>query len=477
MQVPKVDVREIRLHERPVRLRLPFKFGIVTLTEAPQAFVRVRVAVEGLGEARGQAAELMVPKWFDKNPNLSNEQNFDQLRLALGLARDIRLAAPAQTPFAHYASSYAEVVATGRENRLDPLVAHYGPAVIDRAILDALCRILNMSFPDAIRSNLPGLTAEGFARDLDGFDLNGFLASLTFRQSIHARHTVGMADALTEGDIDPRHRVGDGLPETLEEVIRAYGQTYFKIKILRDVGENVARMESVAALLDRSSSPYHVTVDGNELFEDGEGVVELWRAMKASPKLARFTGSVLWIEQPIARARTFDVDMSALAAECPVMIDEADADIDAFPRARALGYHGVSSKICKGFYKSLLNAARVRYWNGAGRDAPCFLSGEDLTCQAGICMQQDLALMALLGAEHVEKNGHHFGRGMDGAPESEQQAFLAAHRDLYRRQGDVTTLRIEEGRIAIGSLNCVGYASGAEPDWDSLAEMPMPATV
>ena len=38
-----------------------------------------------------------------------------------------------------------------------------------------------------------------------------------------------------------------------------------------------------------------------------------------------------------------------------MLIDESDDGLDAFPRARALGYAGVSSKMCKGLYKSLLN--------------------------------------------------------------------------------------------------------------------------
>ena len=88
MNAPRVTVREVRLYERDVTLRLPFKFGVVTLTEAPQAFVRLRIAHENGREEWGTAAELMVPKWFDKNPDLSNEDNFDQLRLSLSLARD-----------------------------------------------------------------------------------------------------------------------------------------------------------------------------------------------------------------------------------------------------------------------------------------------------------------------------------------------------------------------------------------------------
>ena len=88
MNAPPIRVREVRLYERPVRLRMPFRFGVVTLREAPQAFVRVRIE-DGQGRsAWGASAELLAPKWFDKNLALTNEQNFDQLRLALRLAAD-----------------------------------------------------------------------------------------------------------------------------------------------------------------------------------------------------------------------------------------------------------------------------------------------------------------------------------------------------------------------------------------------------
>jgi len=39
----QVRIGAIELYERPVRLRLPFRFGVVTLTECPQAFVRARI--------------------------------------------------------------------------------------------------------------------------------------------------------------------------------------------------------------------------------------------------------------------------------------------------------------------------------------------------------------------------------------------------------------------------------------------------
>ena len=83
---PRVHVREVQLFERAVTLRLPFRFGAATVTQASQAFVRVEVDVDGR-RAVGATAELMVPKWFDKSPALTHEQNAEQLRLALRVAR------------------------------------------------------------------------------------------------------------------------------------------------------------------------------------------------------------------------------------------------------------------------------------------------------------------------------------------------------------------------------------------------------
>ena len=83
----KLRVREVAFFERDVRLRLPFRFGVVTLTEASQVFARARIALEDGREAWGAAAEMLAPKWFDKNPALSNADNAEQLRAILGRLR------------------------------------------------------------------------------------------------------------------------------------------------------------------------------------------------------------------------------------------------------------------------------------------------------------------------------------------------------------------------------------------------------
>jgi hypothetical protein len=448
---------------------MAFRFGVVTLTEAPQAFVRVRVALEDGREGGGAAAEMLAPKWFDKNPALSNEDNFEQLRRSLRMARALYTADRApRTAFRLFAEHYRAQIAEAGRAGLNSLVACYGPALLDRAVLDALCRLHGMSFYEAMRTNLPGLSPVELLPEFAGFDFEAFLAGLRNADSLHARHTVGLVDPITAADQRAGSRVDDGLPETLEDVVATYGHTYFKLKVGGDVAADVARLEAIAAVLDRRPGPYLLTLDGNEQYETIDGVLELWRALTAAPKLARLVASILFLEQPITRTNALRHDVTALSAARPVIIDESDADLDAFPQARARGYRGVSSKSCKGVYKSLVNLARCARWNEqAGRDA-FFMSAEDLTTQAGLAVQQDLALVALLGLGHVERNGHHYVRGLAALRASEQAAFLSAHPDLYVRDDDLVRLRIDGGRVAIRSLACAGFAVAAEPEWSSL---------
>lgn len=466
MNPPPFRVTAVELYERPVALRIPFRFGAATVTRAPQAFVRASIVFEEGGTARGAAAELMIPKWFDKSPKKSNSENIDDLRRSLAAAANAYVAENrALTAFGHFAAHYAALIGGGAGVGLNPLTANYGAAVIDRAILDALCRALGVSFHAAIRANLPGIDVS-LTPDLADFDTDRFLADLRPSSAIAARHTVGMLDPLAAGDATLR--VGDGLPETLEDVIGIYGNRYFKLKLGGNPHVDVERLVRIAAVLDRLPE-YTVTLDGNEQYVDALGIAELWRKVEATPALARLFASTLYLEQPLPRALALDADLADLARTKPLLVDESDATLDAFPMARAAGYTGVSSKSCKGIYKSLLNAARCAHWN-SGSAPRYFLSGEDLTMQAGLAVQQDLALAVLLGLRHVERNGHHYVDGFagQGARDAEQRDFLAAQPGLYERSHDSVRLAIRDGVIDISSLEAPGYASGAEPDWATL---------
>jgi len=459
---PRLTVLDVRLYERPVRLRLPFRFGVITLTEAPQAFARVLVQGEDGREAWGASAEMLVPKWFDKSPDLSNAENIDHLRRAAHNAARLYGDAGPHSAWGLFAASYESHVATCAKAGMNGLVAGFGTALLDRAVLDALCRLAGCSVFDAVRANLPGL-------EWDGLDMPGFVAARPVPATIAIRHTIGMVDPLDDDDRTPETDVGDGLPVTLEEAIAAYGNRHFKITVSDDVDAAVARLERVAAILD-CLDDYAVTIDGGEQFTDIEGVAALWQAIAASPRLDRFRRAIEFLEQPLHRAVTFEQDIAAAGVACPVIIDEADGDFGAFPRARDLGYRGVSYKGCKGIYKGLINAARCAAWNAEAGEERFFMTAEDLTTQAGICLQQDTAMAALVGVEHVQRNGHHYANGMAGVPEKEAATFLDAHPDLYHRSDGVVRLAIDQGKVSLASLNCPGFAVAAEPDWDTMAE-------
>lgn len=473
MSVPRFRLLETQRFEWPFKLRMPFRFGVITVTHGRQAVIRARIALDDGSEHWGVAAETLAAKWFDKDPRWSDAQNEDQLRRALEIACDATMAAGANTAFGHYADAYAaHVTACGAEG-LNPLVAAYGRALLDRAMLDALLKATGMSFAEGLRANIGGMAAHAVMPDLAGYDLGAMLASLTPARRMHARHTVGLVDPITAAD--QTERVNDGLPETVEDVVATYRHSWWKLKVGGNVAADVDRLCRIASVLDRLHG-YHVSLDGNEQYEDAEGVLALWRAMQAEPRLARLNASIAFIEQPVKRARALDGAMGALAAARAVIVDESDGPLDAFVQAKALGYTGISSKACKGVWRSLVNLARCRAWNATEAEPRYFMSAEDLTTLAGVCVQQDLALVSAMGLVHVERNGHHFVDGFAGRPKVEAVRFMEAYPDLYADTPHGPRLAIREGMLDLGAVvDAKGLGAAIEPDTAAMDRMPKAA--
>ena len=459
-------LRDAAAGVRAVRLRLPFRFGAVTLEACPQLFVRATVEVKGHGHAVGFAAELMVPKWFDKRADRSHADNIEQLaasvRMAIEACRDD---APA-TPFELFAGHAGGLQNAGRERGFTELTSAYGQAVLDRAMLDAFCRALDLSFFDAAARNLIGMADSAAVADLRGFDWPHWLRTLKPLRGIQARHTVGMLD-----ELHAHHNAADGLPASLAAVIERYGNRFFKIKLGGDPVADVRRLAEVLDVLDHHAPGHRYSLDGNEQYADAAALSELFARLAALPAVSQRPQGLLYIEQPVARDRSFSESLPAHEAPAPLLLDEADGTLAAFLRGREFGWHAVSSKGCKGVYKALVNRARCDRWNDDarrdGRAPRFFMSAEDLTCQAGLALQQDLAIASLLGLAHSERNGHHYADGFGAAPSAEQRAFATKHADLYTA-GDAPRLAIVHGRIAIDSLFQPGFAHRADPDWHAM---------
>ena len=457
---PRLSVIDWAAFERPVTFRFPFRFGAAEVAAAPQAFVRVTVKDSEGRCAEGWAAEMMMPRWFDKSPELSVAQNIDQLRCALRLGLKALSASGTDTAFGLHARTQADHYQACSAMGLNGLIASFGLALADRAVLDALCKLAGVPAIVALHANLPGMDTRT-TPDLAGFDLDRFLAQRPAPDSIAARHTVGLGDALEAAEIETP--LYDGLPQSLDQVIAAYGHRYFKLKLAGDPQADLSRLTRIVGVLDKYAPGYRATLDGNEQYAGIAPLAELLDGIATRPALSSLHDGLLFVEQPIARAHALDTDVSALAARVALEIDESDADIDAFPQAQRLGYTGVSSKSCKGFYRALLNAARVAKQGGL------FLSAEDLTVQPGLALQQDLILAAATGNSHVERNGHHFAGGMGQATVAEQTRYASAHPDLYHMQQGQTRLRIKDGHIALGStFAAIGLGCAMTPETGTL---------
>src|SRR3954453_15115081 len=103
---PRLKLVEVERYERDVRLRLPFRFGVTTVTHAAQAVVRATIALPDGRTSTGVAAETLAAKWFDKDLALSDAQNLDQLRQSLDLAIELYRGHGFDTPFGLYATTY-----------------------------------------------------------------------------------------------------------------------------------------------------------------------------------------------------------------------------------------------------------------------------------------------------------------------------------------------------------------------------------
>jgi L-alanine-DL-glutamate epimerase-like enolase superfamily enzyme len=454
----RLAVRDITLFERPVRFARPFRFGAVVVEAASQVFVRVETEIEGKGRAVGASAEMMVPKWFDKRAQLSTEQTVDELRRSLTIASQLYLTSSGyDTAFGHHASRIAVQIETCAKEDIPPLAALFGPAEINQAILDALLRGAGTNFFDGMAANIAGIDAR-LSPDLSNDDIMRFLAQSRRRERVAIRHTVGLDDTV-EG--------AGGVADREENS----GARYFKLKLAGNPESDAARLVRIGRELTTLSHAYSVTLDANEQYADPGDLRSLVDRLSRDAALAPIASRLLYIEQPMPRDTTRASPVSGLGTY-DFIIDEADDSYNAFVAARALGYRGISSKSCKGMYKSVINATRAAKWSTSGEKF--FVTGEDLTCQAGLSVQQDLALGALIGITHTERNGHHYVDGFGETPADEANAFLAAHPDLYTRVGRQVRLAIHDGDLLTGSLTAPGFASGVHLLWPTMPAFRQP---
>jgi len=462
----KISVCETELFIRNLTLRVPFRYGITTMTRVPHLVVRARVAFDGSVQ-QGFAADNLPPKWFTKNPDSEfGDELADMLEVtqsAAGLAQGLP---PSATVFSWWRQVSQAQQAWAATREFPPLLSGFGVSLIERAVIDAFCRVTGQTFAHAARTNAFGVHLNEIHPELGSLAPSELLPAPAAR-SIIVRHTVGLADALGSGD--DAEGVVDGLPHTLEEFIREQGLTHFKIKLGGDIGQDRARLRRISEVIERHSSSCAFTLDGNENFRAVEPFRALWEGLREDRELGRFLGGLIFVEQPfhrdVALSAETTADLLAWPERPPMIIDESDSSTDSLRLALAGGYAGTSHKNCKGTFKGLANACLIEHRRRSNPGQSLHISSEDLTNLGPIALTQDLAVVATLGIRHAERNGHHYFAGLSQFPDSIQRETLRHHGDLFaRHSGGYPVVRIAGGILNIGSVVDAPFGVGFEPD-------------
>ncbi|MEX0653229.1 MAG: hypothetical protein WD534_01735 [Phycisphaeraceae bacterium] len=470
-----IRLDHVELFQTPMRTRMPFRFGIATLTELPHVIVRARLRVDGQ-TVHGYAADGLSPKWFTKQPDEPVDRELADLWQVVRNAAEAGAGLTGPTVFALWHRLYQTQALWAEQTAHPPLLWSFGASLIERAVIDGFCRATQTSFADAVRRNTLGIELGDIHKPLTDVEPAALLPGQPVR-SMAARHTVGLSDPLDDSDLDGIDRLDDGLPQTLEQAIATYGLTHFKIKLLGKPDDDLARLRRLAAVIGRDGRPFAFTLDGNETYQAVEPFRDLAQSICDDTSLHAFMQHMLFVEQPFHRRIALsDAVQEALLAwkdRPAIIIDESDATLHSLPRALDCGYAGTSHKNCKGVFKGIAGACLLEHLRREEPGRTFVLSGEDLSNVGPIALPQDLAVAATLGLEHIERNGHHYFKGLSMFPDAVQQQVLEAHGDLYRRhEQGFATVKITDGRIAIDSVVDAPFGTPVAHDPETLAMEP-----
>ncbi len=465
-----IKLIDAELFRQQLKARMPFRYGIATMTEVPHVFVRLTFDFDGT-KGIGTAADHLPPKWFTKDPDRDLDEEIEEMLLVLRTAVRHAHAISADTPFAFWRELYAAQAQWGEANQIPPLLAQFGVTLVERAMIDAHCRAHQTTLEKALHENRFGIELGAIHPSLTDSQPADWLPAAAPRE-VFARHTVGLSDPLTDDEIVDEDRAADVLPQSLTACIRFYGMRHFKLKINGETARDQKRLARMAAIFAAEcGGDYAFSLDGNECFHEVATFKNYVAALQAEVGDADFWSKLLFIEQPWHRHVALSPEIGELAAAWPdrppIIIDESDAEITSLPTALKLGYAGTSHKNCKGVFKGTANACLLAQRRKEG--LPAMMSGEDLSNVAPVAVLQDLAAQACFGITSVERNGHHYFAGLTQFPEALQNAMLTNHADLFTNAvTDWPRLDVRNGGLALSTVLDAPFGYAGDLDLSAL---------
>jgi hypothetical protein len=464
-----IRVTDFDIHLINTPLRFPFRYGIAQLSALPHAFVRVALEVDGK-KGFGITADGLPPKWFTKNTEQTFRDELAEMFHVIETAGQIAIdAKPADSVFDLWQHIYITQMQWAGSEDYPPLLWNFGVSLIERAVIDAFCRLSEISFADALRSNAFGIRLNEIHQDLRDKQPADLLPTQP-RRRVKMRQTLGLGDPICDGDIPESDRVHDGLPQSLEASIKTYGLSRYKVKLLGKAEVDLPRLEQLKTMLNRSApDDYALTMDYNEMFDDAATFRNYWQEVCEQPSLGNLLDHMLVIEQPLRRDVALNMDTQQVLLDWsdrpPMVIDESDGLLHSLSEALESGYVGSTFKSCKGIFKGVANACLLEYLRRTDPTGQYIMTCEDLGILGPVSLAHDLAVIASLGFDHSERSGIHFFKGISHLPEDLQQCVLDSHSDLYHRHEDgFVAARVESGELVLDTTVDAPFGLGFEFD-------------
>lgn len=414
--MPKqTDIRLVELETQiqEFAYRTPVKFGGRVVSQAIVFDVTATVESRDGRRGKGFGSMPLGNAWGWPSQTLSSEQTQDgMLRLSEAMVEQARQYREYGHPIeitTDLAEGHPQAVETIAADtpwaaEVPRLAQLLSASPLEAAIHDAYGKLLGMNSYNV-------LGAEFVNRDLAGYltpEFAGeYLDQYTLRSpkpKIPLYHLVGALDPLVEDDLTSR--IGDGLPETLQQWIQADGLTHLKIKLNGDDldwdAQRVANVDAAATPIqaERGCQEWFYSLDFNERCSDVKYVLGFLDKVKALAPAA--LDRVQYIEQPTHRdLKAHPIPMHEAAKIKPVVIDESLIDLESLMLCREMGYSGVALKACKGQTEALLMAAAALKFN-------MFLCVQDLTC-VGASFLHSASLSARIPTiAAIEGNGRQY---------------------------------------------------------------------
>ena len=124
-------VKDFSLYRIELTTRMPFKYGIATMTDLPHVILRVAVDT-GSRVTQGWSGDCLPPKWFTKDAEKDPREEIDEMVEVIVNAADIGAGWKAASLFDLWFQMYEGQMEWGQGGGLPPLLTHFGVSLMER---------------------------------------------------------------------------------------------------------------------------------------------------------------------------------------------------------------------------------------------------------------------------------------------------------------------------------------------------------